>query len=647
MNENFPLKQVHLDFHTFEKIPFVGKNFSKENFQSALKLAKLQSITVFAKCNQGFCYYPTKVGVMHPSLDFDLTGAMIDAAHEIGVRAPIYINAGVSAKEAENHPEWWSYEKAPKSQGGSPDWCDFKLLCLNDGDYAKHIYSLTEEVCQRYKEIDGLFFDIALIGTTCYCDSCLKGMKDLGLNPEKDSDVKSYYTLKRKAFMEKCRCIMQKYHPNATIFFNSGGADITRPEYHEFSTHFEMEDLPTAWGGYDKMPLRAKFFSRTGKPYLGMTGKFHLDWGEFGGYKTPNALKYEVASMALYGAGCSVGDHLHPSGKMDVQTYKNIGFAYDYLEKIAPYCYGGNPTAKLGVYISADLKDTCGVVNILAQNQIDFEVVLNNDFKPFEAVIIPNGVVLENAPLNNLKEFLNSGGKLLFFGNSLIKNNKFQLDVGANYLSSPQFDCDYITLTEEKENLPASPMLSYHCGHSIEATDGTVLSFRTPPYFSRFEDNCAPSRQIPYNTEAKPTPASVKKGNLIYSAHLLPTTFYTFGSIYHKNYFLWLLDQTGFTPTFKITGLGAQGRATMIHQKDQNRYCLNMTYASPIRRGAAEIIEDIVDIYNVKISLDVTEKIKSAYLGVTGEKLEITEENGKQVVTVPKFNCHASVVFEY
>ena len=70
--------------------------------------------------------------------------------------------------------------------------------------------------------------------------------------------------------------------------------------------------------------------------------------------------------------------------------------------------------------------------------------------------------------------------------------------------------------------------------------------------------------------------------------------------MYHKNYFLWLLDQTGFTPTFKITGFGAQGRATMIHQKDQNRYCLNMTYASPIRRGAAEIIEDIVDIYFVR-----------------------------------------------
>ncbi len=43
-----------------------------------------------------------------------------------------------------------------------------------------------------------------------------------------------------------------------------------------------------------------------------MTGKFHLDWGEFGGFKSKEVLKYEVAMMALYGVGASVDDHMHP-----------------------------------------------------------------------------------------------------------------------------------------------------------------------------------------------------------------------------------------------------------------------------------------------------------------------------------------------
>ena len=646
---NFPLKQVHLDFHTFEKIPKVGNKFCKEDFQNALKTAKLQSITVFAKCNQGFCYYPTQVGIMHPSLDFDLTNALVDAAHEVGVRAPVYINAGISQAEAKLHPEWWSYLKAPKNKGGSAIWVsDFILLCLNDGEYAKHIYALAEEVCKNVKDLDGLFFDISLIGNTCYCDECLKGMRDMGFDYKNKADVIEYHTVKRKSFMKKCGDILKKYHPNATIFFNSGGADLYRPEYHEFSTHFEMEDLPTAWGGYDKLPLRAKYFSRLDKPYLAMTGKFHLDWGEFSGYKTPDALKYEIASMAMYGAGCSIGDHMHPNGKLDIQTYKNIGYAYDYLEKIAPYCFGGKSTSKLGVYISSDRDDTGGVANMLLQNQIDFEVIMNDNFAEFETVIIPNGVILNKDSLSLLNDYLAKGGKLIFFGNALVESDKFQIDCGVEYLSSPEFDCDYILVKNpEKENLPNSYLLSYHCGHTVKNLDGEVISHRLTPYFSRFDDVCSPERQIAYNDEISPLPDAVKKENVIYCSHPLPTTFNIFGSVYHKNYFLMLLNRLGFPRAFKIEGLGAEGRATMIKQEDKNRYCLNMTYASPVKRGKAEIIEDIPDVFGIKISLDVPEKIKRAYLGVTGEELNITEENGKQTVTVPKLNCHASVVFEY
>lgn len=40
----------------------------------------------------------------------------------------------------------------------------------------------------------------------------------------------------------------------------------------------------------------------TGMPLTGMSGKFHTAWGEFGGFKHPDALKYEAASMSSFGA---------------------------------------------------------------------------------------------------------------------------------------------------------------------------------------------------------------------------------------------------------------------------------------------------------------------------------------------------------
>ena len=65
-------RQVHLDFHTSEKIDGIGKDFSKEQFQQMLKKGHVDSITVFSKCHHGWSYHPTKVNKMHPNLNFDL-----------------------------------------------------------------------------------------------------------------------------------------------------------------------------------------------------------------------------------------------------------------------------------------------------------------------------------------------------------------------------------------------------------------------------------------------------------------------------------------------------------------------------------------------------------------------------------------------
>ena len=137
-----------------------------------------------------------------------------------------------------------------------------------------------------------------------------------------------------------------------------------------------------------------------------MTGKFHLDWGEFGGFKSRDALKYEVATMALYGAGASIGDHMHPDGEMELQTYENIGYAYRYLEQIAPYCFGGESIADVGLYISDVRSANEGVSNILLENQIDYGVIVDNDFAKYNTVIIPEKVVLDNNGLDALKNYL-------------------------------------------------------------------------------------------------------------------------------------------------------------------------------------------------------------------------------------------------
>ena len=655
--KKFPIRQVHLDFHTSPHIPGIGSRFDKKQFQEALKLGKLESITVFAKCHHSMCYYPTKVGIMHPHLDFDLTGAMVEAAHEIGVRAPIYITAGWSQTDADLHPEWISVKpdgtkfstgNRKKAYGlgqnqplGEVAW---DTLCLNDGSYCRHIYKLTEEICRRYSEVDGLFYDICGTGKGCVCAECVAGMKAEGLDPTNNADVLKYNNAARQRFMVKCTEIMRKYHPDATIFFNSGGADADKPQYHAYQTHYEMEDLPTAWGGYHKMPLRARFFRNMGKPYLGMTGKFHLAWGEFGGFKCKEALRYEVAAMAMEGAGCSVGDHMHPDGEMEMQTYRNIGYAFDYLEKIAPFCYGGASTANVGIVCVAGSDSAEGINKLLCENQVQYDVILNECFEGYDTVIIGEGVRLSDAGVAALEAYLAKGGKLLFFGDALVKDGAFQIDCGARYMGAPEYGCDYLfTDLDFRLELPEAPMLCTYPAQQVEATDARVLAKILFPYFNRTIDRFCGHKNTPHDKNGKTAPGILRKGNVVYCAHGLPTQYHTYGSLYHKRYFLLALEQIYAGGAFAVEGLGSVGRATMIRQAEQNRYCLNLIYAAPLHRGNAHVIEDILPIYNIGITLNVPETVKKAWVGTTGGELPVS---GNKLV-LPKLEGHASIVLEY
>ena len=105
------------------------------------------------------------------------------------------------------------------------------------------------------------------------------------------------------------------------VFHNSGHVTVGDTEILKHFSHLELESLPTGGWGYDHYPMSAAYCRNLGLDFLGMTGKFHTTWGEFGGIKHPNALRYECAAMLANGSKCSVGDQLHPDGALDESTY--------------------------------------------------------------------------------------------------------------------------------------------------------------------------------------------------------------------------------------------------------------------------------------------------------------------------------------
>ena len=66
-------RQVHIDFHTSEYIGEIGKEFDKKQFQEALKLGHVSSVTLFSKCHHGWSYHPTKTNEILYQRDAKIT----------------------------------------------------------------------------------------------------------------------------------------------------------------------------------------------------------------------------------------------------------------------------------------------------------------------------------------------------------------------------------------------------------------------------------------------------------------------------------------------------------------------------------------------------------------------------------------------
>lgn len=665
INEPLPSRQVHLDFHNSELIPGIGEKFDKKQFQEALKTGHLNQINIFAKCHHSWSYYPTKIGSMHPNLKFDLLGAQIEACHEIGVVCPIYFTVGWSATDAEMHPEWCArkmdgsfltqdWDFSADENAVKPNYC-WKWLCpASGGPYNEFVKKQVEEICQKYA-VDGLFFDIYHVADLgCYCENCMKRMRMEGIDINDKEAVIHSTALAIKKHQMELRLLVGKYFPKATVYFNATphvkNAASFRERLFDMNTHQELEDLPTTWGGYDKLPLESKYHLGQGTPVVAMSGKFHKAWGEFGGFKHPDAIKYEAAAMISYGASCNFGDQLHPSGEMNMDTYRNIGEAYKYVEKIEKYGLGGMPVSKLGMWLTLNNEADHGVVNMLLELHDDFIVANEKNLDELELLIIPSHPALSEAQADKINSWVKKGGKLIVFGEGALdkSGNRFLLDVGADYLKKSDFQFDYTVVMQSiGAGIVTSPFLNYEAGLLVKLTTGTSLANIREPYFNRTYEHYSGHRETPYKLEDSQYPAVVRNGNVIFFAHHLDQLYYTHAVRMHRELVKNAIDLLYQSPYLKVKNLPSCGRVSFLKQEKENRYVAHLLYSPALQRGEVQVIEDFLPVPGVEIEVNIPEMVKNIYQIPENKKLNFSRSANVLKIKVPTFTMHTGIVIEY
>ncbi len=549
-------RQVHLDFHTSPLIPDVAADFNPEEFADTLSRASVNSVTVFAKCHHGMSYYDTRVGVKHPSLRIDLLKEMVDACHRRGIRVAAYYSVCWDSYMGEEHPEWLQVDRSGVPVRPRPferPYYSWETLCLNT-PYVDYVEAQVREVLSGY-DVDGVFLDIVVQRRPgCLCRFCRSSMDRLGMDYADEEELRRHSRMIEERFMARMWRLVRETRPNATLFFN-GASNLNMARLAEkYLTHFEIESLPTGPWGYYHFPLYARYLRNFGKPIVGMTGRFHLSWADFGGLKPAAQLVYEAARILAHGAAVSIGDQMHPRGRLDEAVYNTIGEAYRVVERVEELVRGSEPLYEAAIlalprsrgadaYVFPEggfgIDDSlAGAVKILLEEKIQFNVIDHlMDFDRYKLLIIPDFGLLDDNTKQKIAEYISRGGRIIFSYKATLEDGEFKIPgIGLNPVDSDRYDVDFIRVGPQiSQGIPQGfDIAMYGSGVYTRLEDGVALAWIREPYFRRSYKTYTSHTYSPAARDSEsPAITLSRDGKILYIYSPIFAAYYKYGYWLH------------------------------------------------------------------------------------------------------------------
>lgn len=645
-------RQIHLDFHISENIPGIGSTFDPEAFAKTAKEASISSMTVFARGHHGWLYYPSKKfpELVHPHLEYkNLLVDQVRALHKVGINAPVYITVQWDYHSATTHPEWLIRKKDGSHEGGpftEPGF--YQSLCVNTG-YWDFLKAQTIEVCELLgDELDGLFFDIVGI-RPCWCAACRAEMKKLGIDASDDEAVRDFAKMVLDRFKKNMTELVRQYNQNCTIFYNAGHVGPCTKDSADSYTHFELESLPSGSWGYLHFPLTARYARKLGKDCMGMTGKFHTEWGDFHSLKNLAALEFECFRMLSFGFASSIGDQLEPNGTLNPATYRLIGKVYSQFAEREAWALPSTPVVEAAVVTPESPRvehqipeSVMGAVQMLEELAIQFDVIdPGMSLDAYKLVILPDDLVVCGGFQKKLEDFVAKGGKVIACAKGgQNQDGEYPSCFGAKSAGPQNVYPDFL-IAEGKlaEGLePENEYVIYMQGEALEPAGAeTILSARAP-YFKREKDFFCSHRYTP-SAKGEAYPAVLQKGGVILFGHPIFQQ-------YRKNAPFWCkkLISNAIDSLLGELLVRHDGPSTMtvsvLDQPEEARTNLHILSYVPVRKSATiDIIEERTVLRNVTVKVNIPRQFTQARLVPEDIPLEVKDGS----VTIPEINGYAIV----
>ncbi len=665
-------RKIHLDFHNSHHVPRIGERFDPDEFGDTLLAGHVDAVVVFAKDMHGYFYYPTASGPMHPGLDFDLMGAQIAACRARNIKVYAYYCVTWDHYLAERHPEWlvWKCDRTtylPKFDE-TPGWTG---LCLSNADFVDHVLAHTREFLTTY-DLDGPWYDMPFpIGGECFCPNCLAYFRSHGQDPLDVAAQRAHKQQLLTNFMRRCHDLAHAINPDYQVDQNNQ-TSIGLGERIAHLDNVDIEALPTGGWGYLYYPTNVRYARTFGQSVVGMTGRFHRSWADFGGLKHPKQLLSELPGIVAHGAQISIGDQPPPHGRLDPAVYAAIGVGYQYIASIEPWLIRAAPVTEAAIVVAdlplTDIGDQLviggsgrhekegpvyGAVKLLTELQLQFDIVEGGDtLNRYRLIVLPDTLTVTPHLAQQLRDYLAKGGKIIASHQAIRGEHDtcWNADLGLHYAGESPFAPAFLCL--DHTHFPDIPDFEYALYYGTAQWRGgtQVLARVGEPLFQRSAAHYTSHAQSPFDHVSEYT--AVTKND-----QMTAVAFPVFGSYFKSGYWVYrelLRTLLGNLLPQRLIQSNAplSSEISVTYQaasaEHPARYLVHVVNYSPNRRATPhmEYLEDPIPLHDITVTVGVSEQVTRAYLAPDGTSLPLTGSAGAWQCTIPTITYGAILVLE-
>jgi len=329
---------------------------------ATMAAAGVDSVVLFAKCQYGNAYYPSRVGRPHAALaGRDLFGEQLVAAHRHGIRVIAYFSNMWDTAASGVHPEWRLEPLASRGDGGR-----WPALCLRSG-YREYALAQVAEIAENYP-IDGLWSDILTAGP-CACARCRAAFEERYGHPLPESpreegwlDLVRFSQDTIRDYLDEQAAVLRAARPDAALIPNFYATTFVDAVTGLTNRHLEVADIGSSEGYTDWHGLGFPSFASAyvgsavlDRPHEVLVSRFVHTWD----FTTRSVaqLRFEAFTVAANGAAVSIDDQPSGTGAMSSEVYRRLTPVFERIAEREPWLVDARPLRWAGVWSSQSARD--------------------------------------------------------------------------------------------------------------------------------------------------------------------------------------------------------------------------------------------------------------------------------------------------